>query len=410
MRGAQMETASVKVYPYRWVVLFVFAILNIVVQMHWVTFAPITGQAASFYQVTPLQVGMLSMIFMFVYVLVSVPASYIIDNFGIRKGVGLGALLIGVFGLIKGFYAESYTMVCVAQCGLAVAQPFVLNAYTKIGARWFPIDERATAAGIAALSQYLGIIIALVATPYIAAARGMEDMLMLYGIISLAGAAIFIIFVRENPPTPPGKGPEERILVFAGLKHLFKQRDMVLLLILFFTGLGIFNAVTTWIEQILAPRGITPEQAGLIGGLMMVGGVIGAVVLPILSDKMRRRKPFIILTMAGIIPGLLGLTFATSFTGLLVSGFIFGFSIMSAGPIGFQYGAELSYPAPESTSQGMMLLVGQVSGIIFIFGMDMFRTVETGSMRPFMLIFAAMMILNVALATRMRESTMIRQD
>ena len=48
-------------------------------------------------------------------------------------------------------------------------------------------------------------------------------------------------------------------------------------------GLGIFNAVTTWIEQILAPRGITPEQAGIIGALMMVGGILGASILPGLS-------------------------------------------------------------------------------------------------------------------------------
>jgi len=405
-----METASVKVYPYRWVVLFVFAILNIVIQIHWVTFAPITGMAVEYYSVTPLQIGMLSMIFMFVYVLMSIPASYIIDSYGIRKGIGLGAVLIGIFGLLKGFYAESYAMVCVAQFGLAVAQPFVLNSYTKLGARWFPIDERATAAGIAALSQYIGIIVALAATPYIAAAQGMEGMLILYGIISLVGAAIFIVFVREHPPTPPGTGSEERFLVLDGLKHLFRQRDMVLLLIMFFIGLGIFNAVTTWIEQILAPRGINPEQAGLIGGIMMVGGIIGAVILPLLSDKMRKRKPFMILTMVCIIPGLLGLTFAETFTGLLVAGFILGFFIMSAGPIGFQYGAEVSYPAPESTSQGMILWVGQISGIIFIFGMDMFRSVETGSMRPFMLVFAALMILNVALATRMRESQMIIQN
>ena len=28
---------------------------------------------------------------------------------------------------------------------------------------------------------------------------------------------------------------------------------------------------------------------------------------------------------------------------------------MSAGPLGFQYAAEVSHPAPESTSQGMLL-------------------------------------------------------
>jgi hypothetical protein len=44
---------------------------------------------------------------------------------------------------------------------------------------------------------------------------------------------------------------------------------------------------------------------------------------------------------------------------------------MSAGPIGFQYGAEVSYPAPESTSQGLLLLAGQISGLVFVAAMSM---------------------------------------
>ena len=39
---------------------------------------------------------------------------------------------------------------------------------------------------------------------------------------------------------------------------------------------------------------------------------------------------------------------------------------MSAGPIAFQYTAEITVPTPESTSQGILLLVGQISGIIMV--------------------------------------------
>ena len=62
---------------------------------------------------------------------------------------GVGAGLIGVFGLLKGLYASNYAMVVLCQIGLAVAQPFILNAYTGLAAKWFPINERATATGLA---------------------------------------------------------------------------------------------------------------------------------------------------------------------------------------------------------------------------------------------------------------------
>lgn len=400
---------KMKVYGYRWVVLFVFALINAIVQIHWVNFASITGEAAAFYGVTPMQIGLLSMSFMVMYIFLCIPASYMIDTYGLRIGVGIGAALTGIFGLLKGIYATNYTIIFISQLGLAVAQPFVMNAMTKVSAKWFPMDERATATGLAALSQYIGIIIALAVTPFIFKAYAMKGMLMIYGISSVVAAIAFLVFIKDSPPTPSSEyHDEDTVTVFAGINRMFKQRDMILLLILFFFGLGMFNAVTTWIEQILSPRGFNSEQAGLIGGVMMIGGIIGAVILPLLSDKLRKRKPLLILTMIGIVPGLIGLTFATGFPMLLVSGFILGFFIMSAGPIGFQYGAEISYPTPESSSQGMLLLASQISGIIFIYAMDKLRITATGSMTPFMIVFVAMALVNILLAFLMKESLLIR--
>lgn len=405
------DNKGIKVYGYRWVVLGVFALVNILIEIHWVAFAPITTEAAAYYRVTPLSIGFLSMLFMLVYVFVSIPASYIIDTKGIRLGIGIGAVLTGVFGLLKGIYADDYTMITISQFGLAVAQPFILNAYTRLAARWFPLNERATATGISALAQYIGIIVAMAATPFMLKAWGMKGMLAAYGVMSAAGAVLFLIFMREKPATPPcAEGAEVRYGFMEGLKHMLKLREMRLLLVLFFIGLGMFNAVTTWIEQILQPRGFGSEDAGIIGALMMAGGVIGASILPPLSDRLRNRRGFLIISMVCLVPGLAGLAYASNFTLLLVSSFVLGFFIMSAGPIGFQYGAEITYPAPESTSQGLILLSGQVSGIIFIFGMDAFRTAGTGSMTPFMTVFIVLTLLNVALCTRLKESKLLKGE
>jgi len=44
----------------------------------------------------------------------------------------------------------------------------------------------------------------------------------------------------------------------------------------------------------------------------------------------------------------------------LVSAAVFGFFLLGLGPLGFQYGAELTYPAPEAASNGLLLMVGQI--------------------------------------------------
>jgi sugar phosphate permease len=400
-----MEETEFKIYGYRWVVLLVFMFVVAVNQLMWITFAPITIRAADFYGVSDLSIGLLSMSFMIVYIVVSIPASWAIDTWGIRTAVGIGAVLTGVFGLLRGILAANYSFVLLAQIGIAIGQPFILNAVTSVAARWFPVRDRATASGLGSLAMYLGIVVALALTPYLTLQSGLPGMLLAYGIVSIVAAVAFFAFVRERPPTPPCPPDQEaRSLVFDGLRDSLRRRDFVLLLVVFFVGLGVFNSVTTWIEDILRPRGFSIIQAGNIGGLMIVGGIIGALILPILSDRSRRRTPYLVLAIIGATLGLAGITFGTTYMLLLISAFIFGFFLLSAGPIGFQYGAEVTHPTPEGTSNGLLLLMGQISGILFIFGMDSFKSPLTGSMTMPLVVLIGLMLLSLLFCTRLKDT------
>jgi len=403
-----MENTTFKVYGYRWVVQLVFMFAIIMNQLLWISFAPITGNAAEFYGVSDLSIGLLSMSFMVVYIVVSIPASWVIDNYGIRVAVGIGAVLTGIFGLMRGLVADNYTLVLVAQIGIAIGQPFILNAITKVAARWFPLQERATASGFGSLAIYLGIAVGMLLTPFLTLQIGIESMLLIYGIVAVGAAVLFIAFAREHPPTPPCP-PEmdERSLVFDGLRNLLRLKDFLLLLLIFFVGLGTFNAVTTWVEDIVRPRGFSITQAGIIGGLMVGGGILGALIVPMLSDHYRKRKPFMVITLAGATLGLVGVTYANSYGLTLASAFVLGFFLLSAGPIGFQYGAEIGFPAPEGTSNGLLLMMGQISGIVFILAMDAFKVPTTGSMTPSLTALIVLMLISLVISTRLKESTLI---
>ena len=403
-----MEQSTLKVYGYRWVMLLVYMFVVAMNQLLWITFASITSDAASFYRVSDLSIGILSLSFMIVFIIVSIPASWAIDTYGIRAAVGLGAALTGIFGLLRGVFASDYNLVLIAQIGIAVGQPFILNAVTAVAARWFPMRERATASGLGSLAIFLGIIVGLALTPYLTIQAGIGNMLVAYGVVSIIAAIVFFALARERPPTPPCPPDQEaRSLVLDGLKQILRQRNFGILLFVFFVGLGLFNAVTTWIEDIVRPRGFSITQAGIIGGVMVLGGVIGALVIPELSDRYRQRVPFLILALVGAIPGLIDITLATGYWLLLVSAFVLGFFLLSAAPVGFQYGAEVAYPAPEGTSNGLLLLMGQISGIIFIFGMDSFRSPETGAMTPSLIVLIALLVLCLLLTTRLKESMLL---
>jgi len=126
-----------KLYGYRWVVLAVFMFINLTIQILWITYAPVTGPAAAFYGVSDLQIGLLAMTFMIAFIPLSLPVAWVIDTYGFKLAVSIGAVLMGVFGLLRGLAGANYSLVLWSTVGIAVAQPFLLNAWTKVPANWF---------------------------------------------------------------------------------------------------------------------------------------------------------------------------------------------------------------------------------------------------------------------------------
>jgi MFS family permease len=368
--------------------------LALATQVEWVALAPVSRAAERFYagQLTPgsaINIDLLALSYLLVFLVACVPASYVIDTFGIRVGVGTGAVLASAGALLKGAFAARFAAVLGGQLLLAIAQPFVINAASAVAARWFPLRERGLANGLAALAQYLGIVVAMVIGPMVVVGdadaptygQGVGALLLGYGVATAVAAAAALLLIPERPARPV-EGGEERLGSLAGIRTLLGVRDYRILLVLFTAGLGMFNALSSMVDTVAAHVGVS-DSDGLIGTWLIAGGILGALILPAASDALRRRRPFLVLCMAGMVPGVAGLAFADvlaatpsgAYTVAKVSAAILGFFVMSAGPIGFQYAAEIGRPAPESTSQGLLLLAGQASGIVFMLLMERPRLV-----------------------------------
>jgi MFS family permease len=399
-----MNEREFRLYGYRWVVLAVFMFVNLTIQILWISYASITGPAAEFYGVTDLQIGLLAMSFMIVFIPLSLPVSWVIDTQGFRKAVSIGAVLMGLFGIIRGLAGDNYTLVLLSTLGIAIAQPFLLNAWTTVPAKWFSIEGRATAVGLVTLSNLIGTALGLVLTPILVEEMdvAIPTVQLVYGAIAAFSAVLFIVLAREKPLTPPcPPGLEVRALMLEGLKHALKVKSFILYLIVWFIGMGAFNGITTWVEAIVRPRGFTPTEAGTLGALMLVGGLFGAVILPAISDKYQKRQRYLLLGFSLAIPGLLGLAFAEQFWVLLVSAFAFGFFLVGASPIGMQYATEVTFPTPEGTSNGLIQLCGQAS-VLVVFIMEVVSGAD-GSFTASLLITVALMIISVLLISKMKD-------
>ena len=167
-RPAAQATAEYRVYGYRWVVLGVFMLVNITIQMLWISYAPITSLASKYYGVSELAIGILAMSFMIAFIPLSLPAAWVIDTRGFRIAVGFGVVMMAVFGVARGLVGTNYTLVLLSTIGIAIAQPFLLDSWTKVPANWFAPRQRATAVGLVTLSSMLGVALGMVLTPILA--------------------------------------------------------------------------------------------------------------------------------------------------------------------------------------------------------------------------------------------------
>ncbi len=367
--------SEIKVYSKRWIVLLLYMFANITVQMLWISFAAVTSYATVFYGVDEIMIFLLSAIFMIVYIPVTFLASWLIDKYDFKIGAGIGAILAGVFGFLRFFAGSDFMLVFIFTIGIAVGQPFLLNSVTKLSANWFPEDERTTSTGLGLIASFLGIGLGLGLTPFIVEGINFHAMVLLYGILALVSAGLFMALVKNKPPTPPSTDiTSEKVFMFDGMKQLFTNKYFLVLALLSFLALGIFNMITTYIEVIVIPRGFSSTDAGLIGLVMLLGGIFGCIIMSGLSDKFQKRKILLIISLLISTVSLFIISFAQDAILLYVFAFCFGFGLLSAFPVALEYAVDITRPVPEASSSGILVMIGQIGGIIFILGLEGLKT------------------------------------
>jgi len=415
---------SIRVYPYRWVVLIALMAVIMASEMQWLVLAPISRAATNFYssQIPPNSLigpDVLILVHLVVFIFFSVPASFIIDRLGLKWTLRSGAILLAVFSIIKGVGASSFLVVSISQVGLSVAYALILNSVTMVTARWFPLRERGFATGLVSLAQYLGLLLIMIISPQIvvtnpavpAYGEGISTLLFWLGIITAAGALAVLFFFKERPPTPSSSEPFEIEIFIGSFKLLLTKKNMGGFIFIFGLMWGLFNVFIAKIDSLAAFIGVQNSN-GIVGVILLGGGMLGSLVMPTLSDYFRKRKLFFFICMLGILLGFLVFAFmpilSTIFLKPTIFGFIaagiLGFFFQSAIPLGFQYAAELSYPVKESSSQAVLLLNGHFTGLVLL----VFMTVQGGRYLEHVLVISVALLFAATLAVLfIKESPMI---
>jgi len=358
-------------YRYRWIVLAVYMYISALTQLYWLNFA---GIAKTVMEVPPFgwlpsRVMWLTLVFPLLYVALSIPAGMLIDKKGFKYGVGIGAIFTGVFAMLRLVNAESFTVLLISQIGIAIGQPFVLNGITKLVVTWFPQKEEATAVGLGSLALLVGMMVGLGATPALVEFLGFQTMLLTYGVLGVLGILLFFPLVRPHPATPAREVEvQQEITGWQGIRHILKMRDFVILGFIALIGIGVFNGLATWLETILGEVQliVEPVQVTVILSTLILSGIIGCVVIPLISDKIMKRKPFLLLASAIGAVSIIALMMAKGYAANIVNVVFLGFFLISALPIMLTISAEISGARFAGISVGYLQLLGNGAAVAIV--------------------------------------------
>jgi FLVCR family MFS transporter 7 len=369
-------------YGRRWFVLAVVCVLNFSNAMTWITFAPITYYTNEYYGNSSAAMW-LNAVFMICSIPFGVLAMWSVDRFGLRAGCSIGAWTNCIGNLIRLLASAAFMptqwrfpLVLVGQMLAACGQPFIMYLSTKLASFWFPDHQRAIANTLASMSNPLGIASMYSLSPLIVNDSHPDVFFLLTLLVAIPATVIAFIsltITRSRPPTPPAASvvsTDSAPPFWTGVKMAMHTPSFLVLSVTLGGGIGLFNSLYNNLQPMLCVKGYSNTFSGALGSLLIVSGLIGAALAGIYVDRTKRFEEAMKVCFA--IAGIAACNFCMAVqlpdvpVWVAASVGTFGFFGFAIYPIGLEVGVETTYPVAEATSTGIIIIAGQLQGVVYV--------------------------------------------
>jgi cyanate permease len=349
-------------YPFRWVVLALMFLSLFAATIAMQCMPPLFSEITEQIPLTKAQMGTIMGVITLASLFFAPIGGALSDKLGARWAFGVAAIFVAVAGGCR-YLAGSVTdlIICMFLIGAGMAM-YAPNLPKALG-NWFPKKDLAMANGISISGMGIGGAIAMataksVLSPSFGGWRG--TMVVLGGLVLLV-AILWMVIYRDSPVE--GAAQQKKPNVFKNFKDVLKVKDIWL--IAFYYGLNMVSllAVITLLPITLEERGVA--KSGEMVGIMMGATVVFNILGGMLSDRVGKRKPFLLI--CAVIFGLCVLGFA-NFTGtaLLVVLIIAGAAMGTIAPVLMSVPVEMERigTALAGSAVGFIFMLGNTGGFV----------------------------------------------
>lgn len=340
------------------VMYFLFAIITSLVGFNWFMWGPILGPIVETqYRVS----GFVVTLFISAVPLMLVLLSYFAGNLADidpKKTTIISAAILGITSLIKPFFSFNFFALLLVHLLFTLSAAFCFTSWAPLTYRLFESEKSSSRVALFTAFLTAGQILAFLITYPMVSRTSLFTTLLIYGLVTFFICVIYIL-IAIKVRFPYSVEITKRPTLLEGAKIIFSEHSIKPLAIICFLDIGVFSWLAGWYPKMLTRfKGINPSQAGIVNAMILVGCLIGAMIIPNLSHKLKKVKvfllvlPVICILMFVLIPPL------SSYGLLLIDGVILGFALFPMYPLGVHL--------PSAFNKIGMKYAGVGSGIILI--------------------------------------------
>ena len=346
-----------RVLRTRWSVIGAFVLVTSANQMLWLTFAPVTTEAAKHYGVSVGAIGSLSAVFPLLYVLLAIPAGFALDRW-FKGAVLVGASLTALGGLLR-LVGDAFGWVLLGQLVVAVAQPLVTNSVAKLAGAYTTDEDRPLGIAVCSAGLFAGFLLAFATGAAFGGGSGLHDLLVVQAVYAVVGLALLAIGLRV-PARPVELAAASGV---AALRAVWTDPVLRVTTQLVVVGFGVFVGLTTWLQALLEPAGIGETTAGVLLLGMVLAGVVGSVVLPPLANRRGRERDVLMtsLVVTAVGSALLAVLHVVLVVGLVLA--VMGLLLLATLPIVLEVTERRAGPA-SGTAAALLWMAGNAGGLV----------------------------------------------
>jgi MFS transporter, AAHS family, 4-hydroxybenzoate transporter len=271
---------------WRWPMLAVMFLSNAIPEFLWSNLPPVVSEVVDRYHVGPTMAGMTMLGFSVGTIAATRWAGAIIDKMGYRIAVLIGLAMCAVSASLRMIDGPFWLLV-LAQAGIGASLPFTTATTSSFVVDCFEPRLESRMTGVCMVGLYTGLGVSMIVSPILWRHFGFLGLMKATALISALTFVVSypIVRAREAPKQMQGSHRGR-----AGLRWVFGNRSLAILLATSLLGQGVFSGVAGGLELVWHDRGFSPEDAGLANGLFILGGTVGSLILSAIQDRFGRGR------------------------------------------------------------------------------------------------------------------------